>query len=637
VRSIAALAAALALAAASGAADPAAHPAAPPAPAGPSQAGVRPGVYASADPVIESLWTAYDRPAARDHVRYISQFWRVPGNRGYDASLDRLHERLARETAAPPGAGALAQRAAKVFFTTGPPARGWEHEVGALAIVRDGQPDEIVLSREHERLALCINSFSTVPDGITAPLVDVGRGDRDEDYAGSDVKGAVVLGDASLRQLWRQAVVARGAIGVVSTALAGYISPDPPGAPPTPRDQWEILQWGGIPYDEARKGFGFKASPRAAARLRASLRRDQRGADPPSRQLRRASRGVVRDSIPVRVTIASTFTMNPVRTLVAEIPGATAPHERVVLAAHVQEPGANDNASGVATLAELVVAMSRGIAKQQVAPPARTLTFLFLNEISGSRQWLQDNADAVPHVKYMFSLDMTGEDVAKTGGSFLVERYPDPGAVWDRPWDPHSEWGRGNVRADQLKGDLINDVHLAIARRVARRTGWVVNSNPYEGGSDHTVFGSAGIPSVLDWHFTDRYYHTNFDTPDKTSADEMRNVAVAVGATAWFLASADEARALDAGWLVADAGRARLALEQVEGATLAAADANPAAARAREATILAAWRTWYGEAVRSVSRLVVGEPGASFAAEVEKIAREFDARTAALRTAGQRR
>ena len=37
----------------------------------------------------------------------------------------------------------------------------------------------------------------------------------------------------------------------------------------------------------------------------------------------------------------------------------------------------------------------------------------------------------------MFSLDMTGEDVAKTGGSFLVERYPDPGAVWERPWDPH--------------------------------------------------------------------------------------------------------------------------------------------------------------------------------------------------------
>ena len=38
------------------------------------------------------------------------------------------------------------------------------------------------------------------------------------------------------------------------------------------------------------------------------------------------------------------------------------------------------------------------------------------------------------------------------------------------------------------------------------------------------MFGAAGIPSVLDWHFTDRYYHTNFDTPDKTSPAEMKNV-----------------------------------------------------------------------------------------------------------------
>ena len=34
------------------------------------------------------------------------------------------------------------------------------------------------------------------------------------------------------------------------------------------------------------------------------------------------------------------------------------------------------------------------------------------------------------NVRYMFSMDMTGEDVTKTGGSFLIERWPDPGAVW---------------------------------------------------------------------------------------------------------------------------------------------------------------------------------------------------------------
>jgi aminopeptidase YwaD len=67
----------------------------------------------------------------------------------------------------------------------------------------------------------------------------------------------------------------------------------------------------------------------------------------------------------------------------------------------------------------------------------------------------------------------------------------------------------------------------------------VVRTNPYEGGSDHTVFTRAGVPALLNWHFTDRYYHTNLDTPDKTSAPTMGNVATAVATTALFLASAD--------------------------------------------------------------------------------------------------
>ena len=34
-----------------------------------------------------------------------------------------------------------------------------------IALLRDGRPDEHVLSREKERLALCINSFSTPAGG----------------------------------------------------------------------------------------------------------------------------------------------------------------------------------------------------------------------------------------------------------------------------------------------------------------------------------------------------------------------------------------------------------------------------------------------------------------------------------------
>jgi cyclophilin family peptidyl-prolyl cis-trans isomerase/HEAT repeat protein len=200
----------------------------------------------------------------------------------------------------------------------------------------------------------------------------------------------------------------------------------------------------------------------------------------------------------------------------------------------------------------------------------------------------------------MFSMDMTGEDITKTGGHFLIERWPDPGAVWSRPWDPHTEWGAGEVKAESLKGDLINDLHMAICERVAAKSlaaikrPWDVRSNPYEGGSDHTQFGSAGIPSVLDWHFTDRFYHTNQDTSEKTSPEEMRNVGTAVATTAWLMASATPSMSVSVVELVKKVGAARVAIEEREGAALA-----------DNAALVAAWKKWYGEAEKSVERLTV--------------------------------
>ena len=114
--------------------------------------------------------------------------------------------------------------------------------------------------------------------------------------------------------------------------------------------------------------------------------------------------------------------------------------------------------------------------------------------------------------------------------------------------------------------------------RRAKDTGWIVKTNPYEGGSDHTEFKNAGIPALLDWHFTDRYYHTNLDRPEKTSPAEMVNVGAAVATSAWFLASAGEKDALATVDLVSRAAGARLALEKTQGAT---------------AQIMAAWRKWY--------------------------------------------
>jgi aminopeptidase YwaD len=116
----------------------------------------------------------------------------------------------------------------------------------------------------------------------------------------------------------------------------------------------------------------------------------------------------------------------------------------------------------------------------------------------------------------------------------------------------------------------------------------VVRTNPYEGGSDHTVFTRAAVPALLNWHFTDRYYHTNLDTVDKMSATTMQHVAIAVATTALFLASADESDVEPMRQLLVTARDARFTTERNNNAT---------------PEILEAWRKWYGEALTSVDRL----------------------------------
>ena len=504
-----------------------------------------------------ALENRVDGRAAMDVVRFMDQYWRVAGNPGFNASADRIRDGLQKAGLSPrvdeyPARG-----------------RGWDYQAGTVSFADTG---EVLLSRETDRVSLCINSFSTA-GAIAAPLVDVGAG-TPADFDGKSIKGAVVLGSAPVQRLWTLAVKERGAVGVISTSIAPYIRPEDP-AQFTFSDQQDVFQWGGVPYDETAKAFGFKASWRAASRMRERLKQ-----------------GPVR----VKVDVRATFYDGPSRMVVLEIPGAVRPGERIVMVAHIQEPGANDDGSGCGTLYALAIALHEAIAAKRLPPPGRTLTFIWGDENRASRQWIDSHPDLARGVQYMFSLDMTGEDVAKTGGSFLIEKQADPSAVWPHASDPHTAWGASPVKADELKGSLLNDVHLAICRRRAKDTGWIVNTNPYEGGSDHTEFKRAGIPSLLNWHFTDRYYHTNLDRPDKTSAREMVNVGVAVGTSAWFLASADDQDALATVDLIARAADGRLELTRRENAA---------------AEIHAAWQAWYGQALDSVRRLAVSGPSSA--------------------------
>jgi hypothetical protein len=496
-----------------------------------------------AEHIYQQLSRSVDAKVAIDVATFIAPLWRLAGNPAFDASQQHIFDRLA--------AAGMSPR----YETFPNGGQGWEHVRGTVRL--GSATGEVLLSRETHRVALAINSFSTPPGGTAFRLVDAGAGTSPAAYEGKDVKGAVVLVSGPLAPAWQQAVRSRGAAGVISSDIAPYTRPSE-----TP----DVLQWGNIPFDESLKSFGFKATPRVGARLRDEL-----------------SNGPVT----VHVDIETVFHRRPNRTLVLEIAGRSKPDQRIVLAAHVQEPGANDNASGCGSLLAAALGINAAI-RAGLPPPDRTITFLWVDEIRGSEQWIKSHAEETRQVIAMLSLDMTGEDTARTGGTFLIEKAPDPSALWDRPSDPHSEWGAGKVDPALVRGSFLNDLHLGVALRRARDTGWVVRTNPYEGGSDHTVFTRAGVPALLNWHFTDRYYHTNLDTADKMSAIEMQHVAIAVSTTAMFLASADRTDVEPMRALVTAARAARMATEQQNKATT---------------DILAAWHQWYDEAWASVDRL----------------------------------
>lgn len=535
----------------------------------------------TAERAYEALSTGFDRAAAMDLVGFMQQYWRIAANPGFNASIDEIRKRLEKA----PLAVVWTEE-----YTGG--GRGWDYTSGSVWIVGDEVP---VLSRERDRVSLAINSFST-PDGeLTARLVDVGAGSP-ADFANRDVEGAVVLGDSGLGLLWREAVRNRGAAGVISTQIAPYIRPSDPAK--MDEAHKDVFQWGSVPYDEKLKAFGFKASWRAAHTLREALKRQA--------------------DTQVRVQVDSAFYTGPTRTLVAEIRGSTRPDERIVIVAHVQEPGANDNASGCATLYALATALQKAIAAGALPRPGRTITFMWVDEIRGSREWLAAHPEEAKGVQYMFSMDMTGEDTLITGGTFLIEKQADPSAVWPRPSDPHSEWGASQVKAETLKGSLLNDLHIAVANRRGRDAGWIVRTNPYEGGSDHTVFANAGVPSLLNWHFTDRFYHTNQDTTDKVSAAEMENVGISVATSAYLLASADERDAIATVDLLEQAAAARLALERAQGKGIVLKAADRAAAERVEAQVIAAWIKWYREALDSIAQLPIGPTTPALASRIER-------------------
>lgn len=515
-------------------------------------------------------------PRAKDVVVFMDQWFRWPGNTGFNQSLDHVEGILRAAGYVKEDAAKASDRLTYRIETRQLGSPAWDPADASITVDGSSTP---LMQYATNRNMLAINSWSTPDSGVLAELVFVGKGTAAE-LEKANVKGKIVFAEAAVGRVFTEAMK-RGAVGAMGYSLPAYTQPEV---------HRNSVQFTSIAYDTVAKSFAIALSRNGIDGLKAAV-----------------AKGDAR----VRVKVKSKFFPSTNRMIVAEVRGSVAPKERFVFSAHVQEPGANDNASGVGALSEIARTLA-DFTKSGAVDTERTITMLFGNEIQQTRDFLAEDAARTKDVRWGLSLDMVGEDTEKTGGTFLIEKMPDPSAIWTRGEEKHSEWGGSVISKDRIKPHYFNDYLLARCLDQAAATGWVVKTNPFEGGSDHTPFLTAGIPGALFWHFTDVFYHTDGDRPDMVSPVTLANTSNAAIVSALTLTTATGSVARS---LIAEVERAAIKRFATELALSKAALVS-GGDMAKERDILETWTDYYVKSLATMSDIEVGGSSAATTAAI---------------------
>lgn len=369
-----------------------------------------------------------------------------------------------------------------------------------------------------EEIPLTLVKHSNAAD-VEAELIDVGTGVGEGSYRDRDVRGKVVLATAPTAQVMQEAVVKRGAQGV----LTYYPLEVRPGYPNMIRYTALWPRW----EDRDTMGFGFNITKLQGAVLKRMLEEGRK--------------------VVVRADVDAEYYRTELETLTASFPGSEKPEEEILLIAHLchPAPSANDNASGSGGVLEMARALKRMVDGGLVAPPKRTIRFLWVPEFNGLMPYILAHLERTRRTLAVINCDMIGEDLHKTGGTFAVYSTP------------HSHPSFLN----DVMGNFASLVEsLGLTSLNGSRHPFVWKVAPYSGGSDHVVFndGSLRIPAVMLNH-DDIFHHTSLDTMDKVDATQLRRVGVLALGAAYHMASAGNREAEAMARLTARNGLARLA------------------------------------------------------------------------------
>lgn len=483
---------------------------------------------------VSALANEISGEAAKRNLEGIARFHRQRGSKGFHEAAELVAERL-RAYGLSDAAVLLFVADGKIFYGTQRSRPAWDAESAELWELRlhEGMwlPEKRIASLEAEPVVLAEDSESA--DAKTE-LVDVGDGTKESDYAGKDVKGKIVLVGAQPGAVQDLAVGKFGAAGIVSSAQ-------------NQKTAWwgenqDAIRWGHLETFSTNKTFAFMVSLKTARGFRERLAKGEK--------------------IQLHAVVKAGQHPGAYEVVTATIPGADAKlkDEEIAFSCHLdhQRPGANDNASGCATILEVARTLQKLIGEGKLARPARTIRFIFPPEIEGTmallngdgRRWMVEEAGdkstvtvitgpkLAKRIKAVVHMDMVGGG-PETKAVFHVTRGPMslPSFVHDAAW-AFAEW----VNEESYKFAATGKADYPMIAPEGGKEPLRAEYSAYTMGSDHDVYqdSSFGIPAIYLNDWPDRYIHTNFDSAANIDPTKLKRVGFIGAASGYFLAGLGE-------------------------------------------------------------------------------------------------
>jgi len=458
------------------------------------------------DKTIAALATEVSGESAKRNLEGFSRHHRMRGSRGYHAATEQIVAELKGYGLGDAHIEALPADG-KIFYGTQRSRPAWNAEFAELwEVGANGERVTRLASWDAAPITLAQDSWSA---DVTAELIDVGQGTSEADYANRDVKGKLVLAAAQPGPVAALAVQRFGAAGIVSYAQ-------------NQRTAWygeneNLIRWGHLETFTPVKTFAFMVSLKTARALQQRLARNE--------------------TVRMHAVVRAGQEPGAYELVTATMPGAELREQEIVFSCHLDHPrpGANDNASGCATILEVARTLSKLVAEKRLAPPRRTIRFVFPPEVEGTLALLNGRPGIAARIKAAIHLDMVGGG-PETKAIFHVTRGPasQPSFIYDI--------------AESL-GQLVNDQSARFASTGTARWPLVAPDggkeallammSPFSQGSDHQVYSDSswGIPAIYLNDWPDRYIHTNMDVPANIDSTKLARAGFIAAASGYVLAT----------------------------------------------------------------------------------------------------